>query len=135
LVEDADVVRKLVSVILQEQGYQALVARDGSEALKISERHPGPIHLLLTDVVMPKMTVRELVQRFGYLRPETRVVYISGYTDDAIVHHGVLEEGVDFLQKPFTAGALLRKIREVLDRPRGSSSKASGEFTWTEKSE
>jgi PAS domain S-box-containing protein len=135
LVEDADVVRKLVSAILQEQGYQALVARDGSEALKISERHPGPIHLLLTDVVMPKMTVRELVQRLGYSRQETRVVYISGYTDDAIVHHGVLEEGVDFLQKPFTAEALLRKIREVLDRLPGPSSKPSGEFTWTEKSE
>ncbi len=117
LVEDDEVIRKLVSVILHDHGYTVLVARNGSEALKISEQHLDPIHLMLTDVVMPQMTVRELTQRLAEMCPQTRVLYVSGYTDEAIVHHGVLDEGMYFMQKPFTAVALLRKVREVLDEP------------------
>jgi PAS domain S-box-containing protein len=117
LVEDEEVLRRLVSVILHDRGYKVLVASNGSEALEISERHPDPIHLMLTDVVMPKMTVRELTNSLAKLRPQTRVLYISGYTDEAIIHHGVLDDGVDFLQKPFTAVALAKKVREVLDKP------------------
>lgn len=117
LVEDDEGIRKLVSGILLEQGYTVLVTRNGLEALKISEQHDDPIHLMLTDVVMPQMTVRELTERLAQMRPETRVLYVSGYTDDAIVHHGVLGEGMNFMQKPFTVDALLRKVREVLDKP------------------
>ena len=118
LVEDDEVICKLVSMILLEQGYTVLVTRNGLEALKISEQHDDPIHLMLTDVVMPQMTVRELTERLARMRPETRVLYVSGYTDDAIVHHGVLGEGMNFMQKPFTVDTLLRKVREVLDKPK-----------------
>jgi YesN/AraC family two-component response regulator len=72
---------------------------------------------MLTDVVMPQMTVCELTERVAQMRPETRVLYVSGYTDDAIIHHGVLAEGMNFMQKPFTVNALLRRVREVLDKP------------------
>ena len=115
--EDDEVICKLVSGILFEQGYTVLVTRNGLEALKISEQHDDPIHLMLTDVVMPQMTVRELTERLAQMRPETQVLYVSGYTDDAIVHHGVLGENMNFMQKPFTVDALLRKVREVLDKP------------------
>jgi two-component system cell cycle sensor histidine kinase/response regulator CckA len=91
-----------------------LEARDGKEALDTSARHQGPIQLLVTDVVMPGMNGRELARRLNSLRPEMKVMYISGYTDNAIVHHGMLEEGVFFLQKPFTANLLLINVREVL---------------------
>jgi PAS domain S-box-containing protein len=117
LVEDDEVIRKLVYMILLEHGYTVLVTCNGSEALEISEQHPDPIHLMLTDVVMPQLTVRELTESLARMRPETRVLYVSGYTDDAIVHHGVLGEGMNFMPKPFTVDALLRKVREVLDKP------------------
>ncbi|PYV43796.1 MAG: hybrid sensor histidine kinase/response regulator [Acidobacteria bacterium] len=117
VVEDEEVIRRLVCSILQEHGYTLLDARNGSEALMISERHAGPIHLMLTDVVMPQMGVRELTQAIARSRPQTRVLYVSGYTDDAIIHHGVLDEGMHFIQKPFTTVALSRKVREVLDQP------------------
>jgi two-component system cell cycle sensor histidine kinase/response regulator CckA len=92
-----------------------LAAGGGAEALQISERHDGPIHLLLTDVVMPRIGGRELAGRLRTGRPEMRVLYASGYADDAIGRHGVLEEGVAFLHKPYTLESLTQKVRAVLD--------------------
>jgi CheY-like chemotaxis protein len=117
LVEDARRVREVVREILETSGYEVLEARQGAEALKISSRHRGPIHLMVTDVVMPQMSGRELAQRLAPLRPDMRVLYMSGYTDDAIVRHGVLEAGIAFIPKPFTPDALIAKVRQVLDAP------------------
>ncbi|MEO6119772.1 MAG: ATP-binding protein [Terriglobales bacterium] len=115
LVEDEDGVRALVRQVLHKHGYTVLEARHGGEALLHCERHVGPIQLLLTDVVLEQMGGPELARRLSGIRPDMRVLYISGYTDDAIIHHGVLTEGTAFLQKPFTTEALARKIRQVLD--------------------
>jgi PAS domain S-box-containing protein len=117
LVEDALRVRAVVREILEMNGYHVLEARHGAEAIEISERHRGPIHLMVTDVVMPQMSGRELAQRLLPVRPDMRVLYMSGYTDDAIVRHGVLGAGMAFLSKPFTPDALAVKVREVLDAP------------------
>src|SRR6266540_6600081 len=117
LVEDAKRVREVVREILEMSGYEVLEARQGAEALKISGRHQGPIHLMVTDVVMPQMSGRELAQRLAPLRPDMRVLYMSGYTDDDIVRHGVLDAGIAFISKPFTPDALAAKTREVLDAP------------------
>jgi CheY-like chemotaxis protein len=115
LVEDAQRVRAVVREILEMSGYTVLEARHGTEALEVSHRHAGAIHLLVTDVVMPQMSGRELAQRLSTLRPDLKVLYMSGYTDDAIVRHGVLASGIAFLSKPFTPDALALKVREVLD--------------------
>jgi signal transduction histidine kinase len=115
IVEDEDQLRAVAKGILQKNGYRVLEARNGGEALLLCEKHEGPIQLLLTDVVMPQMSGRELVTRLGPLRPSMRVLYMSGYTDDAIVHHQVLESGIALLQKPITPDSLLRKVREVID--------------------
>jgi CheY-like chemotaxis protein len=115
LVEDAQRVRAVVREILEMSGYTVLEARHGADALEVSNRHAGTIHLLVTDVVMPQMSGRELSQRLSTLRPELKVLYMSGYTDDAIVRHGVLASGIAFLSKPFTPDALALKVREVLD--------------------
>jgi len=117
LVEDVDTVRALAREILRLNGYTIIEARHAREALLLSEAHRGPIHLMLTDVVMPGMTGGELARRLRTQRPATRVLYMSGYTDDAIFRRGVLEDEVAFLQKPFTAAVLSRKVREVLDAP------------------
>jgi len=114
LVEDEDGVRALIRQVLHKQGYTVLEARHGGEALLHCERHKGPIELLLTDVVLEQMSGRELAERLCPMRSEMKVLYVSGYTDDAIIHHGVLNPGTAFLQKPFTTEALARKIREVL---------------------
>ncbi len=115
LVEDEPEVRGLARDILHQQGYTVLEAADGDEALRIGREHGGPIHLLVTDVVMPQMGGRELADHLRAGRQETKVLYVSGYTDDAILHQGVSETGMAFLPKPFTASALAHKVREVLD--------------------
>ena len=115
LVEDEDMLRQLARDILTTSGYTILEAPHGGEALRMCERHPGPIDLVLTDVIMPHMNGQELYERLAVLRPGTKVVYMSGYTDDAIGHQGVLDPGTAFIQKPFARSALLQKVREVLD--------------------
>jgi CheY-like chemotaxis protein len=115
LVEDEPGVRSLVRDTLKEDGYIVLEASNSAEALLLSEQHPGPIHLLFTDVVLPGLSGRHLAERLLLQRPELKILYMSGYTDDAIVHHGVLEPGVAFLHKPFTLQILAHKVREVLD--------------------
>jgi len=117
VVEDDNAVRPLVRGVLLSKGYTVLEASRGDEALAISEGHRGPIHLLVTDVVMPVMTGRELAEHLLLRHPETRVLYMSGYTDDAVVHYGVLKEGMAFLSKPFTPDVLARKVRAALDAP------------------
>jgi signal transduction histidine kinase len=115
LVEDEDVVREMATEILRDSGYRVLEAKHGPEAIILERQHSGVIHVMLTDVVMPQMSGRELAEQLAPLRRDMKVLYMSGYTDDAIVHHGVLEEGTAFIGKPFTPTALARKIREVLD--------------------
>jgi PAS domain S-box-containing protein len=117
LVEDEEGVRALVRQVLRAGGYTVLEAGDGARALRVAEMHLRPIHLLLTDVVMPEMGGRELAERLLALHPAARVLFTSGYTDDALVRHGVLEDEVAFLHKPFTPADLARKVREVLDSP------------------
>ena len=115
LVEDEEGVRELARDILRASGYMVLEARNGAEALLLSERHHGPLDLLLTDVVMPRMSGRELAERLAPLRPDLSVLYMSGYTDDAVIRHGVLGAGTAFLQKPFTPAVLVQRVRETLD--------------------
>jgi CheY-like chemotaxis protein len=115
LVEDQPEVRELAREILEASGYRVLEAHDPAHAVRIAESEPEPVHLLVTDVVMPVMSGRELAERLKVLRPGTKVLYMSGYTDDAVVRHGVVERGVAFLQKPFTPDVLVRTVRTVLD--------------------
>ena len=114
-VEDEESVRELVRDYLAGTGYKVLEATDGIQALEIAEAHKGPIHILVTDVVMPRLSGRELATRISSQRPKTKVLFISGYTDDSIFRHGVLAGGVAYLQKPFNLKAIAQKIREVLD--------------------
>lgn len=118
LVEDLDSLRKLTREYLESFGYRVLDARGGPEALQIAKEHPRMINLLVTDVIMPGMLGPELADRLSAMRPGIRVLYLSGYTDEAIARHGVLEPGVHFLEKPFSIGDLLEKVRLALDDPR-----------------
>jgi len=117
VVEDQADVRRLTRKVLEMRGYTVLAAGEGTEALRVAERHEGPIHLLATDVIMPGMNGREVALLLSASRPEMRVLYLSGYADESIVRQGVLEPGLAFLQKPFAPDALARKVREVLDVP------------------
>ena len=115
LVEDAAAVRAVTKQALERQGYVVLEAPDGEAALRLAQQHRGPIHLLLTDVVMPRVSGRELAERLTQVRPDMKVLYASGYTDDSVVRHGILELGTAYLQKPFSPESLARKVRDVLD--------------------
>ena len=115
IVEDEEALRKVARRSLEAAGYTVLTASAGDEALLTSAQHAGTIHLLLTDVVMPRMSGKALAQALLKRRPMTKVLYMSGYADNAFVHHGVVDEGTYFLSKPFTATDITRKVRAVLD--------------------
>jgi PAS domain S-box-containing protein len=116
VVEDEGSVRELVEKVLTGKGYRVLTASDGNEGLRVAEGHPDPIHMLLTDVVMPGMGGRELAGRLEAARNGMKVLFMSGYSEKAVSRHGILEDGLAFLQKPFSSETLLRKVRETLDR-------------------
>jgi len=130
LVEDAEPLRLLAQLFLKENGYHVLTAADGAEAEQVAAQTPGPIHLLLTDVVMPGINGRVLAERLAPLHPAMKVLYMSGYTDSFIAGHGVLEEGIHLLHKPFTEEVLMRKIRELLDA--GKEMKETGSLAGRE---
>jgi CheY-like chemotaxis protein len=116
VVEDEEVVRSYICKALQQKGYTVLEAGPASGAIQFGIQYPEPIHLLVSDVVMPQMSGQELASRLTVMRPSIKVLYLSGYTKEEVTRHGVLEPGTAFLQKPFTPDALARKVREVLDR-------------------
>ena len=118
LVEDDELVRKVAVAILRRSGFSVLEASDGGQALAISRKHPGEIHLLLTDVIMPKAGGHELAAELANQRPDIKVVYMSGYSNDEALRRAVVEQGAPFVQKPFTLDSLVAKIRDVLDTPK-----------------
>ncbi len=118
LVEDEEAVRALAARVLQDLGYKVLESTSPEHALRIGEQQEEPIDLLLTDVVMPGISGRKIAEHLGFLRPGLKVLYMSGYTADAVFRSGVLETGTALLQKPFSTHALARKVREVLDAGR-----------------
>jgi response regulator RpfG family c-di-GMP phosphodiesterase len=113
-VDDEDYIRELVSAILAIEGYNVLEAESGPKALKVAEEYAAPIHLLLTDVVMSPMSGSELVKQMSPRRPDTKILYISGFPDDAMVQYGINQSQVSFLAKPFTPKILVQKIRSIL---------------------
>src|SRR5467141_2056391 len=120
VVEDAASVRMVTRQVLERYGYAVLEAPNGDTALRLAAKHHGPIHLLLTDVVMPGLSGRQLAEQLAELRPDMKVLYASGYADHAIVHHGILDSGIAYLQKPFTPETLARRVRQVLDSSRAA---------------
>jgi two-component system cell cycle sensor histidine kinase/response regulator CckA len=123
VVEDDERVRNIATQALLNTGYRVLAASDGEAALAIAGKGSEPIHLLLTDVVMPGMNGRQLAERLVQVHPETRILFTSGYTENIIAHHGVLDRGIEFLSKPYTLETLTRRVREILDQaPRGPAS-------------
>ena len=115
VVEDEEAVRMLAKRILESAGYKVLTAANAGEALLECERRENRIQLVLTDVIMPKLSGRELAERLKVMCPGLRVLFMSGYTDNAIVHHGVLDASTHFISKPFAAEDLLRQVRETLE--------------------
>jgi DNA-binding NtrC family response regulator len=115
LVEDEGAILELGQIILEGLGYTVVAARTPAEALRVAAEHSGPIDLLITDVVMPEMNGRELAEQLSTARPRMRRLYMSGYTSDIISHRGVLDEGVNFIQKPFSMRGLAEKVRAALD--------------------
>ncbi|HEX4932006.1 MAG TPA: response regulator, partial [Gemmatimonadaceae bacterium] len=122
LVEDDASVRAIAVRALRAQGFTVLEAYDGVHALEVARAHPGEIHLLVTDVVMPRLGGKELAAQLVAERPSLKVLFASGYTRNAIVHQGVLKEGIHFLQKPYVPATLTKKVREVLDGGSGATS-------------
>jgi signal transduction histidine kinase len=117
LVEDEEQIRSLAQRVLERAGYEVIAAPDGQAAVALANRHPGPIHLLIVDMMLPGLSGRELAAQLTIHRPAIKVLYISGTTDDAIARHRVLAPGTEFLQKPFALGQLIQKVRKVLDAP------------------
>jgi CheY-like chemotaxis protein len=127
VVRDEESVRRLVAKILEKQGYNVLEASNGVEALMICEKRKEPIHLILADVVMPEMSGPQWVERLREICKDFEVLYMSGYTDNTIVHHGVLDRGLNYIQKPFTPESLARNVRKVSDiRTQDVSTKYGG---------
>jgi CheY-like chemotaxis protein len=116
LAEDEEGVRNLVRDLLKLYGYEVIEARNGEEAIELAKRRTEPIDILVTDVVMPGMSGRQLADRLGRIRPGMRVLFMSGYADEAIVQHGVLEAGTELIQKPFAPEKLVERVRQALDR-------------------
>jgi two-component system cell cycle sensor histidine kinase/response regulator CckA len=114
LVEDEDAVRHLMTHSLRAYGFQVLEAANGEEALRVAAGHDGRIHLLMADVIMPGMSGKDVADRLAPLRPDMKVLFVSGYSEDVISHRGVLDPGVEYLHKPFTPQKLAAKVREVL---------------------
>lgn len=121
LVEDEDMVRHLASELLEDSGYVVLQASGGEEAINLCRDHAEPIDLLITDVVMPKISGKEVADKLRTIHPETKVLFMSGYTDEAIVHHGIVDSNIAFIQKPFSEQALAQKVRDVLDAKNGQA--------------
>jgi CheY-like chemotaxis protein len=128
IVEDEAGVRSLGRRILETRGYRVLEAGSGQEALRVADEQPGPIHLLIADLVMPDLGGRQLADRLVVGRPGLRVLYVSGYTDDALIRAGEQEEPLHFLQKPFSLAALAQKVRGVLDAPAPGDVGAAHDF-------
>jgi CheY-like chemotaxis protein len=116
LAEDDRSLLSIVKSILERQGYTVLEARTPTEALGLAEKHPGDVHLLLTDVVMPEMNGRELMGKLRAARPKMKALFMSGYTANVVAHRGILDEGVNFIEKPFSLKSLVEKVREVLEK-------------------
>ena len=116
VVEDSELLRNLISQFLRDSGYKVLIASDGQQALKVADEHPERIDLLLTDVVMPLLGGQELAAKLLAKYPVLTVLFMSGYTNSALLHQGAMEDGKSFLQKPFSPDLLLARVREVLDR-------------------
>jgi len=119
LVEDDPSVRDLTRRILQRLGYRVLIATQGSESLDVAEKFDGQIDLLMTDVVLPGLNGREIAERIQVARPDTKVLFTSGYTENVVVHHGIADKNFNFIGKPYSLQALARKLREVLEANRG----------------
>jgi CheY-like chemotaxis protein len=134
LVEDEPMVRALGKEFLEEYGYRVLTAANGREGLQMCQDFAERIDLIITDVVMPQMSGRELAEKARELRPDARVLFMSGFTDDAVVRHGIVADDVCFIQKPFSPEALARKAREVLEGANGQSSPAKTSFDVTNSS-
>jgi CheY-like chemotaxis protein len=123
VVEDELAVRRLAVEVLRRHGYQVLEAGNGGEAIAVADGYPGKIHVLLTDLIMPEMNGADLATRLTERRPATRVLYISGYTDQAVMGGGLIDPATNFLQKPFTSDCLVSALRQVLDRPQATGHK------------
>ena len=115
IVENEAAIRNLLQMALRKNGYTVLAAESGREALDLVSTHSGPIHLLITDVMMPDIDGPELVRRLSTIRPETQTLFMSGYMDDALGEQGVLPSSVNFIQKPFSPSTIAQKVRDVLD--------------------
>lgn len=117
VVEDEEILLELIQEVLEMHGFQVLAALDGNEAMELCERHPSPIHLMLTDVMLPNQNGRELAEYLSPLHPEMKILFMSGYTEEAMMFQGLVETALPFIQKPFTPMDLVRRVRETIECP------------------